>query len=213
MVANTQVAATKGADKVKVEYEVLKPVVTIEEAINTKSFHPLFGPRIKATENIQDDLAKSDIVIHGELRSGAQEHFYMEPQCCLAVPSNEDGEMTIYSTTQNPTETQRLVAHILNVPMNRVVTKVKRLGGGFGGKETRSVPLCLAAAFAASKTNLPVRVCLDRDQDMLMCGQRHPFYTKYQVGCSKDGKLQAIDADMYCNAGYSLDLSFAVIHR
>ena len=105
------------------------------------------------------------------------------------------------------------MAHALDVPMNRVVTKVKRLGGGFGGKETRSVPLAMAVAFAASKTHLPVRVCLDRDQDMLMCGQRHPFFTKYQVGCNKEGMLQAIDVDIYCNAGYSLDLSFSVIHR
>ena len=213
IVAKSPEEASTAADLVQVDYEVLEPVVTIEQSIEKQSFHPLFGPRLKTSDQVSSVLQASDIVIEGQLRSGAQEHFYMEPQACLAVPTNEDGEMIIYSSTQNPTETQRLVAHALNVPMNRVVTKVKRLGGGFGGKETRSVPLAMAAAFAASKTHLPVRVCLDRDQDMLMCGQRHPFFTKYQVGCSQEGLLQAIDADIYCNAGYSMDLSFSVIHR
>ena len=214
IVAKSQEQALKAADMVQVDYQVVEqPVVTIEESIEQKSFHPLFGSRIKTSEQVDSAIQASDIVIQGQLRSGAQEHFYMEPQSCLAVPTNEDGEMIIYSSTQNPTETQRLVAHALDVPMNRVVAKVKRLGGGFGGKESRSVPLAMAVAFAASKTHLPVRACLDRDQDMLMCGQRHPFFTKYQVGCNKEGLLQAIDVDIYNNAGYSLDLSFSVMHR
>ena len=129
------------------------------------------------------------------------------------MPSNEDGEMTIFSSTQNPTDTQRLVAHCLNVPMNRIVTKVKRIGGGFGGKESRTIPFAMAAAFVASKTKMPVRMVLDRDLDFLMSGQRHPFLTKYKVGVDKEGYIKALDVDMYCNAGYSLDLSFSVLHR
>ena len=213
VVAKTQEQAQVAADKVKIKYEELKPIVTMDEAIQERSFLPLFGPRIKAAENIQQDLKSSDQVLKGELRSGAQEHFYMEPQTCLAVPTKEDGEMIVYASTQNPTEAQRLVAHALAVPMNRVVARVKRVGGGFGGKETRCMPFIMAASFAAEKVQLPVRVCLDRDQDMLMSGQRHPFYSTYKVGFSKDGVVNALDADLYCNAGYSLDLSFAVIHR
>lgn len=121
--------------------------------------------------------------------------------------------MTIFSSTQNPTDTQRLVAHCLNVPMNRIVTKVKRIGGGFGGKESRTIPFAMAAAFVASKTKKPVRMVLDRDLDFLMSGQRHPFLTKYKVGVDKEGYIKALDIDMYCNAGYSLDLSFSVLHR
>ena len=88
----------------------------------------------------------------------------METNSCLAIPSNEDGELTVYASTQNPTEGQKLIAHALNISMNKVVVKVKRLGGGFGGKETRCTPLIVAAAFAASKVNLPVKFSLDRDQ-------------------------------------------------
>ena len=105
----------------------------------------------------------------GEIRSGAQEHFYMETNSCLAIPSNEDGELTVYASTQNPTEGQKLIAHALNISMNKVVVKVKRLGGGFGGKETRCTPLIVAAAFAASKVNLPVKFSLDRDQVIFKC--------------------------------------------
>lgn len=213
IVAKTQDLATMAADKVKITYEEMTPIVTMDDAIAKKSFHPMVGPRIKAANDIQDDLSRTDRILEGEFRSGAQEHFYMETQSCLAVPSREDGELIIYASTQNPTETQRLVAHVLNLPMNRIAVKVKRLGGGFGGKETRSVPITMATAFAATKTNLPVRVSLDRDQDMLMCGHRHPFYTKYKVGISSDGLLKALDTDIYNNAGYSLDLSFSVMHR
>ena len=213
VVADNQELALKAAHKVKVTYEVLKPIVTIDEAIEANSFLPLFGPRIKATADVEKDLAQSHHLIKGELRSGAQEHFYMETQSCLAIPTTEDGEMIVYAATQNPTEAQRLVAHALDVPMNRVVTRVKRVGGGFGGKETRCMPLVMATAFAASKVNRSVRVSLDRDLDMMMCGQRHPFYSKYRLGVDQEGRLEALDVDLYCNAGYSLDLSFAVIHR
>ena len=93
----------------------------------------------------------------------------METNSCLAIPSNEDGELTVYASTQNPTEGQKLIAHALNISMNKVVVKVKRLGGGFGGKETRCTPLMVAAAFAASKINLPVKFSLDRDQVIFKC--------------------------------------------
>ena len=99
----------------------------------------------------------------------------METNSCLAIPSNEDGELTVYASTQNPTEGQKLIAHALNISMNKVVVKVKRLGGGFGGKETRCTPLIVAAAFAASKVNLPVKFSLDRDQVMFKCITTNEF--------------------------------------
>ena len=212
LVASDQETANKAADLVVVRYTTLDPIITIEDAISKKSYFSHFGTSIKTTHHIESTLNESDVVISGQFRSGAQEHFYMEPQCCIAIPTDGD-EMLIYSATQSPYEAQRLAAHVLNVPMNKVITRVKRLGGGFGGKETRCMPLIMAAAFAASKTSTPIRVCLDRDQDMLMCGHRHPFLTKYNIGCTKEGKLTALEAKVYCNAGYSLDLSFAVLHR
>ena len=212
VVADTPELAVRAADLVQVSYVELEAVITIEQAIAKESYFSHFGTRISNAVDIQADLDQSDIVVSGELRSGAQEHFYMEPQCCLAIPTEGD-EMLIYAATQSPYEAQRLAAHVLNIPMSKVTTRVKRLGGGFGGKETRCMPIIMAAAFAASRTSLPIRVCLDRDQDMLMCGHRHPFWTQYQVGCSQDGTLKALEAKVYNNAGYSLDLSFAVLHR
>ena len=212
VVASDQETANKAAYQVSVQYTTVEPIITIEDAISKESYFSHFGTSIKSTNCIESDLEESDVVISGQFRSGAQEHFYMEPQCCIAIPTEGD-EMLIYAATQSPYEAQRLAAHVLNVPMNKVITRVKRLGGGFGGKETRCMPLIMAAAFAASKTGMPVRVCLDRDQDMLMCGHRHPFLTKYSVGCTKEGKLKALEAKVYNNAGYSLDLSFAVLHR
>ncbi len=123
-VATSQEKAREAARKVKVSYKPLKANITMEDAIEAKSFHPLFGPRIQAAGNVEEVFEKvCDAVLESEVKSGSQDHFYMEPQCCLSVPSNEDGEMTLYAATQNPTEAQRVVAHCLNVPMNRVVSQ------------------------------------------------------------------------------------------
>jgi hypothetical protein len=108
---------------------------------------------------------------------------------------------------------QTYVAQVCNVAANKVVSKVKRLGGGFGGKETRSIQLTCIVALAAKKTGRPVRCMLNRDEDMVTSGQRHPFLTRWKVGVNKDGKLQALDADVFCNAGWSQDLSAAVCDR
>lgn len=212
VVAKDQVAAQRAAKLVKVTYEELPAIITIEEAIAAGSYHHWDGNRIKRG-NIEEALAKSDHVIEGSMRTGAQEHFYLETNACIAVPTNEDGEMHVYASTQNPTETQMLVSHALGVPMHKVVCKVKRMGGGFGGKETRSVPVSMVCALAAAKTQKPVRVMLDRDEDMLMSGHRHPFMAKYKVGFSKEGKVKALDVDIYNNAGYTMDLSFSVMER
>jgi xanthine dehydrogenase molybdopterin-binding subunit B len=108
---------------------------------------------------------------------------------------------------------QTYVAQVCNVAANKVVSKVKRLGGGFGGKETRSIQLTGIVALAAKKTGRPVRCMLNRDEDMITSGQRHPFLARWKVGVNKDGKLQALDADVFCNAGWSQDLSAAVCDR
>ena len=119
----------------------------------------------------------------------------METQAALCVPG-EGGEMLCWSSSQAATKTQKYVAKVLGVPAAKVVCKVKRMGGGFGGKETRSVPLALAVAVAAAKLNRPVRLMLDRDEDMCTSGQRHPFYAKCKVGAAADGKLEALDVQV-----------------
>ena len=203
--------AEEGARAVRIEYEDLPAIFTIEEAIEASSYFDHYhyindGDAEKA-------FKECDHVFTGVCRMGGQEHFYLETNACVVVPKPEDGEMEVFSSTQNPTETQAYVAQVTGVAANKVVTRVKRLGGGFGGKETRSVQLAGICAVAANKTKRPVRCMLNRDEDILTSGQRHPFLTRWKVGVNKDGKLQALDADVFNNGGWTQDLSAAVVDR
>ncbi|XP_053396021.1 xanthine dehydrogenase/oxidase-like isoform X1 [Mercenaria mercenaria] len=211
IVAETQIQAQRAAKCVKVEYEELKPIITIKEAIEAGSF---FGsPQKISCGDVEAALQQADHVIEGECHVGGQEHFYLETQAVIAIPKGEDGEMEMFISTQNPTESQHVTAEALNVPANRIVVRVKRIGGGFGGKETRSVMISTPVAIAANKLGRPVRVMLDRDEDMLMTGTRHPFYAKYKIGFMDGGKITALEINIYNNAGMSQDLSWAVMHR
>lgn len=203
--------AEAGSRAVKVEYEDLPAIFTIEEAIARESYFQHYryinkGDADKAFE-------EADHVFTGIVRLGGQEHFYLETQACVAIPKPEDGEMEVWSSTQNPTETQSYIAQVTGVQANKIVSKVKRLGGGFGGKETRSVQLAGICSVAAKKSKRPVRCMLNRDEDILTSGQRHPFLARWKVAVNKDGRLQALDADVFCNAGWSQDLSAAVGDR
>ncbi len=136
-----------------------------------------------------------------------------ETNAVLAIPGKEDQELEIFSSTQNPSETQSFCASLLGVPNNRVVVRTKRLGGGFGGKESRPVAFAAVMALAARKTGRPVRSMMDRDEDMAWSGQRHPFKATWKVGYSSAGKLLRLDATVYNNGGWSQDLSQAVLER
>ncbi|WEW60811.1 xanthine dehydrogenase [Emydomyces testavorans] len=204
--------AEAGSRAVKVEYEELPPILSIEQAIEMKSFYDNHKPYIKNGDT-ESAFAKADHVFTGVSRIGGQEHFYLETQACVAIPKPEDGEMEIWSSTQNPTETQAYIANVTGVAANKIVSRVKRLGGGFGGKETRSVQLAGICAVAAKKMKRPVRCMLNRDEDMIISGQRHPFLCHWKVGVTREGKLLALDADVYANAGHSQDLSAAVVER
>jgi xanthine dehydrogenase/oxidase len=209
IVADSQLQAQEAAWKVKVVCEDLQPILTIEEAIQHESYiDPL---RQLERGDLAAGFAASDHIFTGEMRMGGQEQFYLETQGCLVIPKED--EIEIFSSTQNAHETQLVVAHTLHIPANRVVCRVKRLGGGFGGKESRSIPLAAAVSVAAYHMKRPIRCMLDRDEDMMHSGQRHPFLGKYKIGVDKDGKIQALDAEFYCNAGYSADLTFAVLER
>ncbi|KAK7065268.1 hypothetical protein SK128_021571 [Halocaridina rubra] len=211
IVAKNQPTAQRAAKLVKIQYEDIKPlIITIQDAIREKSY---FNKWTLYKGNTESALNTSAHVLEGEMHVGGQEHFYLETQAQLVVPSCEDGTMEIFSSTQNPTDMQEKVAHVLGVLKNRVICRVKRLGGGFGGKETKppfvAMPLCIAAA----ELNCPVRIMLDRHEDMVLTGGRHPFLCKWKVGFSDQGILLAIDADLYANAGYSLDISHAVVQN
>ncbi|TIA59506.1 xanthine dehydrogenase [Aureobasidium pullulans] len=211
ILANSAKLAEAGARAVKVEYEELPAIFTIEEAILAESYFNHY--RYIQNGDVDKAFAEADHVFTGVARMGGQEHFYLETNACVAVPKPEDGEMEIFSSTQNPSETQTYVAQVTGVAANKVVCRVKRLGGGFGGKETRSIQLAGICAAAAKKVGRPVRCMLNRDEDILTSGQRHPFLTRWKVAVNKDGKLQALDADVFNNGGWSQDLSGAVVDR
>jgi len=217
IVGETQSCAVNAAKLVKVEYESLPLIVTIEDAIEHNSFFPYKRSIQKGVYAPEPDnrvpLSMATHTIFGVARMSAQEHFYLETQCSLVIPKKEDDEIEIFASTQNPTETQHMVAHILNVPSNRVNCRVKRMGGGFGGKETRSVPLTLALAVAAKKLGVPVRCMLTREEDMAISGQRHPFRGDYKVGFTDEGKLVFLELNIWSNGGFSMDLSLAVLER
>ncbi|KAI0397162.1 xanthine dehydrogenase [Xylariaceae sp. FL0594] len=211
VLATSKARANEAVRAVKIEYEDLPAIFTMEEAIEKESFHKYFNYIKKG--DVDEAFEKCDHVFTGVTRIGGQEHFYLETNACVAIPKPEDGEMEIWTSSQNPTESQVYAAKILGVQANKVVARVKRLGGGFGGKETRCVQLSTMMALAAQKTKRPVRCMLNRDEDMIMSGQRHPFLAKWKVGVNKDGKLQALEADVFNNAGWSFDLSAAVCER
>lgn len=209
IVADNQAIAQRAARMVKVEYaDILPIIVTIEDAIANDSFFAGFPKTIECGD-LAKGFADADVVVEGECRMGGQEHFYLETHASLAIPRDTD-EIEIYCSSQHVTEVQKMIAHVLGMPAARVVSKVKRMGGGFGGKESRGLLVALPVAVAASKLNRPVRCMLDRDEDMALSGTRHPFYFKYKAGATRDGKLIAIDLEVYNNGGYSLDLSISV---
>ena len=143
---------------------------------------------------------------------GGQEHFYLESQIAIAIPG-EQGQMTIHSSTQHPSEVQMMVAEVLGVPFNHVICICKRMGGGFGGKETQAAQPAMMAAMLAAKTRRPVRFVYSKDDDMRYTGKRHPFKAFYKCGFNSDGQITSIEARLYSNGGCSTDLSFAVLER
>lgn len=211
VVADTPEHAQRAARGVKITYEDLPAIITIQDAIRNNSF---YGPEIKIEKgDLKKGFSEADNVVSGELYIGGQEHFYLETNCTIAVPKGEAGEMELFVGTQNTMKTQSFVAKMLGVPDNRIVVRVKRMGGGFGGKETRSTVVSTAVALAAYKTGRPVRCMLDRDEDMLITGGRHPFLAKYKVGFMKTGKIVALEVAHFSNGGNTEDLSRSIMER
>ncbi|XP_038214849.1 xanthine dehydrogenase [Zerene cesonia] len=214
IVAENQTIAQSAARKVKIEYEDIQPIiVTIEDAIKHQSFFKQYNKSIKNgnVKMVFDD--PNNIILEGECRMGGQEHFYLETHAAFVIPKKEDDELEIFCSSQHPTEIAKLVSHIIHVPMNKITARVKRMGGGFGGKESRGMLTALPVAFAAHKLQRPVRCMLDRDEDMMMTGTRHPFLIKYKVAVTKEGKIVGAVVNIYNNGGYSLDLSGPVLDR
>ncbi|XP_078504361.1 xanthine dehydrogenase/oxidase-like [Lissotriton helveticus] len=211
VLADTQEHAQRAAKAVKITYEEQPHIITIQEAIAADSFHK---PILRLEHgDIEQGLKDSDHILEGEIHMGGQEHFYMETQCAIAVPKGEDGEMELYVSTQDPKCVQAGIAKALGVPANRIVVRVKRLGGGFGGKDSRSGVLARAIAVAAQKVGRPVRCMFDRDEDMLITGGRHPYLGRYKAGFTKNGKVVVADLVYYSNSGNSQDYSKLVMNK
>lgn len=166
IVAENQMIAQRAARMVKVIYEDILPViVTIDDAIKHKSFFP-GSPLTLEKGNVEKAFENADHTVTGQVQLGGQEHFYLETQAAIAIPKDSD-EMEVFSATQQPSELQRSVSQLLGIGSNRVVVRAKRLGGGFGGKDTRSPLVALPVALAAHRLRRPVRLMLNRDEDMV----------------------------------------------
>ncbi|RRV85250.1 xanthine dehydrogenase molybdopterin binding subunit [Stutzerimonas stutzeri] len=208
--ADSLETARKAAMAAIIEYEDLEPVLDVVEALHKKHF--VLDSHTHKRGDSATALASAPRRLQGSLHIGGQEHFYLETQVSSVMPT-EDGGMIVYTSTQNPTEVQKLVAEVLGVPMNKIVIDMRRMGGGFGGKETQAAgPACLCAVIA-HLTDRPTKMRLPRMEDMTMTGKRHPFYVEYDVGFDDDGLLHGIEIDLAGNCGYSPDLSGSIVDR
>ncbi len=208
--AESEESARQGAQAVGARYRPLEAILSIEAAIAAGRFH---GPaQVMASGEVADALATAPHALEGEVAMGGQDHFYLETQASLAVPDGE-GNVHLHVSTQHPGETQTVVARVLGVLAHRVVVTSLRMGGGFGGKETQANPFAAVAALAAMKTGRPVRARLAREQDMVLTGKRHGLLGRYRIGFDVEGRLLALDAELYSDGGWSTDLSGAVLQR
>lgn len=195
---------------IRVEYEQLPAILDLPGAMAAGA---LMGPPRRILRGDPSKaIAKAPHRIDGELETGAQEHWYLETQAALCVPG-EDRRMQVYSSTQHPSETQALVAEVLGWPRNAVEVEVRRLGGGFGGKETQANHPACWAALLAHATGRPVKIRLFRDDDMIMTGKRHRFLSRYEAGFDAEGMLQAVAIELNSDGGATTDLSFAILER
>ncbi len=209
VLGETLSAARRGADAVSAAYEPLPAILTIDHAIDAESF--LTDP-LRVADGDTSAIESSPLRFDGEVRIGGQEHFYLETQASLAW-IDESGFISIHSSTQHPSETQQVVAHVLGVPRNHVLVECLRMGGAFGGKEVQANPYAAIAALGAWKTRRPVRVRLTRELDVAITGKRHPYLARYTAGFEKDGRLKAVRIQLFSDGGWSLDLSEPIMWR
>ena len=190
-------------------YEVLPAILTIDEAIEQRSF---LTKEARMSRGDIRELDRSPVQFDGELHLGGQEHFYLETQASLAWMDEEDG-VTVQCSTQHPSEVQEVVAHAMGVPGHKVIVECLRMGGAFGGKEVQANSFAIVAALGAKRTGRPVRVRLTRALDMAITGKRHPFLFRYRAGFEADGRIRALEVRAYSDGGWSPDLSEPILWR
>jgi xanthine dehydrogenase large subunit len=210
VVAESVMQARRAARKVQCHIEALPAILDVHEALKENSH--VLPPVIVRRGDASGALSKARHTLHGTLEVGGQEHFYLEGQVAYAVPQ-EQNQYLIYASTQHPGEVQHWVAHALGLDNHRVVVECRRMGGGFGGKETQAGHMAVWAAIASNKLKRPVKLRLDRDDDFLITGKRHPFAYDYEVGFDDTGLITGLKMVMLANCGFSADLSGPVADR
>ena len=211
VVATSHLAARKAARLAHVTYTEDVPILTIDQAIAAGS-HFEDGPRVWTKGDVDQAIGASPHRLTGQIEMGGQEHFYLEGQAALALPQ-EGGDVVVHSSTQHPTEIQHKVADALGVPMHAVRCEVRRMGGGFGGKESQGNALAVGCAVAARRTGQPCKMRYDRDDDMMITGKRHDFRITYDVGFDAEGRVAGVDFTQMTRCGWALDLSIPVADR
>ena len=208
--AETPLQARMAATLAKIGYEDLPPLLTVDEALAAKSF--LLDDHIMRKGDAKTALEQAANRLQGCLRVGGQDHFYLEGQVAMAIPQ-EDHDLLVHSSTQHPSEVQHKIAEVLRLHANAITVEVRRMGGGFGGKETQPALIAAIAALAAHKTRRPAKLRLDRDDDMILTGKRHDFRIDYDVGFDQEGRIEGIIFALASRCGRSADLSGSINDR
>lgn len=208
--AKTEHIAIEASKLIEIEYEVLHPITTIEEAIEKNN--KIQNSRKIEIGNVDKEFKNSKNIISGELKVGGQEHWYLETQSCLSIPG-EGKEIKVFSSTQNPSETQLLVAEVLGISKKDVEVDMRRMGGGFGGKESQASHVAIWSALLALKTKKPVKIRLFRDDDQKITGKRHRFLMHYKASYDNDGLITAYEVIQNADAGAATDLTMSILER
>ncbi|MCB2005704.1 MAG: xanthine dehydrogenase molybdopterin binding subunit [Rhodoferax sp.] len=210
VLATDTMAARRAARKVRLQIDALPAILTTQQAMQAESF--VLPPVFVRRGDAKAALAQAPHRLSGTLEVGGQEHFYLEGQVAYVVPQ-EQNQWLVYSSTQHPGEVQHWVAHALGIDNHGVRVECRRMGGGFGGKETQAGHLAVWSAIAAAKYHCPVKLRLDRDDDFMITGKRHPFSYQYTVGYDDTGRLCGLQLALAANCGFSADLSGPVADR
>ncbi len=211
VIAETRDIARRAARKAKIEYRDLAHWSDIDGAL-VNGGALVTSPMTLSRGEAKSEMANAARRLKGQMRIGGQEHFYLEGQIAMAIPG-EDDEVAVWSSTQHPSEIQHIVGHVLNIPSNAVTVNVRRMGGGFGGKETQGNQFAALAAIAAKKLKRSIKFRPDRDEDMAATGKRHDFMVDYELGFDEEGRIHAVDAIYAARCGFSSDLSGPVTDR
>ncbi len=210
VVATSRDIARRAVKNAVMEIESETPSITVEDAMaRGETVLPDYA---YGRGDVEAAVAGAPRRLEGRFRVGGQEHFYLEGQVAFAIPG-EDGDIHVYSSTQHPSEVQHVVARVLDIPDSYVTCETRRMGGGFGGKESQATQWAVTASLAARVTGRPCKIRLDRDDDFILTGKRHDFRCDWRVGFDHDGRIQGYGVDLLARCGYSADLSAGVVDR